>query len=77
MGVKMMLFNLQSLGDRGLAVPLLTLLEPRDHHVVKNPSSLYWKIGGHVEENQSALKYNTRKKSEVAQSCPTLCDPMD
>ena len=55
----MMLFNFQSLGDRGLAAPLLTLLEPRDYHVVKKPSSLYWKIGGHVAENQSALQYNT------------------
>ena len=53
-----MLFHFQSLGDRSLAAPLLTLLEPRDHHVVKKPSSLYWKVGGHVKEIQSALKYN-------------------
>ena len=54
----MMLFKFQNLGFRGFATSPLTLLEFRLYHAEKKPSPLYWKIEGHMEDNQSALKDN-------------------
>ena len=46
------------------------VLQPRDVTVV----SLNWKLSKSPEHFVVLIR---KKKSEVAQSCPTLCDPMD
>ena len=68
--------NKASVGD-GIPVELFQILKDHAVKVLHSICQQIWKTQQWAQDWKKSVFIPVPKKSEVAQSCPTLCDPMD